>query len=477
MIRPRTFDKTILSILSIVTGILLFLSSFVFMLNNIFFNSEFQKEAVSKLGIGGYVIHLADEMSSEDVLLQNETVPAFGDIVTSDLINRNVQSLIDGLIQYFKGNTNTLPDIHLPDFTDCAGVARGFDINEGYPERINLNGLLMMLGEPRIADIMLVINLFQFILSQIPYLCLFIMIMFCTMMFHKSAAPVEICVRIQFTVAVYSILCVSSGFLIQLLLYLQPLNYLSFDYIPEFVSGRVLTGYITYCANSLSVQLIFSGIILFGGVYAAILFLKRSNQKSLSHPSLVICYSKPVFQRATSSYIKHTGLSTQKFAVTALLIITLLTIGFHLQVHLMFQNFSDRNLSRAVAFINGTDPCYQVIDARDDQVYLLHVKVSDKMSGQPVEGLTIRVSNRDKNNYEYIEYCTDAEGSAIFSLGQDGFKLMLYPDRPTSANNLPQWLSYDFEMTKPGMEELQVVLDVHDDGSVYIQETFMQYIP
>ncbi len=475
MIRSRTFDKTILSILSMVTGILLFLSSFSFMLNSIFFNSEFQKEAVSKLGIGGYVIHLADEMSSEDGLLQNKTVHVFGDIVTSDLINRNVQSLIDGLIQYFKGNTNTLPDIHLPDFTDNAGVARGFDIDEGYPEKINLHGLLMMLGEPRITDIILVINLFQFILSQIPYLCFFIMTMFCTMMFHKSAAPTEICIRIQFTAAVYTILCVSSGFLIQLLLYLQSLNYFSFDHMPEFVSGRVLSGYITYCANSLSAQLIVSGIILFGGVYSAIFFLKRSNQKSFSHPSIVICYFKPVFQRATSSYIKHTGLLTKKAAVTTLLIITLLTIGFHLQVHLMFQNFSDRNLSQAVAFIYGTNPFYQVIDARNDQVYLLHVKVSDKMSGQPVEGLTIRVSNRDKNDFEYIEYCTDAEGSAIFSLDQAGFKLMLYPDG--LAYNRPQWLSYEFEMTKPGMEELQVVLDMQADGSVYIQDTFMQYVP
>jgi hypothetical protein len=114
-------------------------------------------------------------------------------------------------------------------------------------------------------------------------------------------------------------------------------------------------------------------------------------------------------------------------------------------------NFADRNLDRAVSFLNGYNH-YQVINARSDQVYLLNVKVVDSVTGLPVKDLETQVGVKGTVTAEPVKCVTDSEGSATFFLDKGSFQLVLGSADAFANYNTSESLSYEFEMTKPGKE-------------------------
>ena len=499
--------KIIIPMVGLVSGIFLFLASFSMLLNSVVYNSEFQKEVFEKLGIYGSVAKLATNLSSEISILQDQYQPIIKNNVTPDLVSTNLKSLIDGLTSYFKGNTNALPDLHLAGMNDTWSIINNSEMNaaSGYDsfnteykqdtsftsspaafkttstqplaslEKINLRVLFMIFGERHITDIMLVISLFQFILSYIPIFALLLFITIFALMLQKK--PLELNSWLKSTAASYILFCLAAGCLIQLILFLKLPYLLSLIDKLEPISEGVLSGYITYCTNTLSVQIILSGTILFGVVQVVTYLLGDTYQNATSISYSPSCSFKSSFTNMITVVKAPDTQFIQKTSILILALIALLGISVYVQINAASRNFSDRNLGRAISFLNGNNNYYQITNARNDQVYLLDVKVIDSITRLPVKNLGANVESNVGNGIEPIRCTTNSDGSAAFLLDKGCFKLMLDPIGPLASYLLPYWPSYEFEMTTPGKEELNVILDRQIYGLPYIKEATMQYIP
>lgn len=478
MIELGALRRIVIPMVGLLSGIFLFLVTFSMLLNNVIYNSEFQKDAFDRLGIYESVVELAETLSTEINISQNQLEPIVKNTVTPDLVSLNVKSLIDGLTNYFKGYTKKLPDLYLAGMNDNNGNA-AFTTTSGQPlavlEKINLRVLFMILDERHINDIMLVISLLQFVLTNIPIFGLLLFVTVLSLMLHKT--PMELRAWLQSTAASYFILCLIAGSLIQLILYMKLPRLVSLIDKLEPISKGVLSGYITYYANTLSVQIILSGMILFGAVQAAVLLSERTYQSASSNACSLSCSFKPSLTSMTTTYKAHNARFIRKTSIVMLALVTLSSVSFYAQFRAASQNFADRNLGQAVSFLKGNNHYYQVTNARKDQVYLLDVKVFDSITKLPVQDLGARVGIKYENGIKPIQCTTDSEGSAVFLLDKGSFRLILDPVGALADYNYPDLLSYEFEMTTPGKAELTVMLERQANGLSFIKNATMQYIP
>lgn len=478
MIELRAMRKIVIPMVGLTSGILLFLVTFSMLLNNVIFNSKFQNDALDRLGIYESVVELAETLSTEINISQNQLEPIVRNTVTPDLVSLNVKSLIDGLTTYFKGYTKKLPDLYLAGMNDNNGNA-AFTTASGQPlaglEKINLRVLFMVLGERHINDIMLVVSLLQFILTNIPIFGLLLFMTVLTLMLHNP--PLELRALLQSTAASYFILCLIAGSLIQLILYTKLPHLVSLIDKLKPISKGVLSEYITYSANTLSVQFILSGMILFGAVQAAVLLSERIHQSTSSDACILSCSYIPSLTSMDITDKAHNAIFIRETSIVMLTLITLSSVSLYIQFREASQNFADRNLGQAVSFLKGNNHYYQVTNARKDQVYLLDMKVLDSITKLPVQDLGARVGIKDKNGIEPIQCTTDSEGSAVFLLDKGSFRLILDPVGALADYNYPDSLSYEFEMTTPGKAELTVMLERQANGLSFIKNATMQYIP
>ncbi len=474
MIGSDTLRKKVIPItIGLAAGILLFLTAFSVILNNIVYSSEFQKEAFDRLGTYGIIVELAETFSTEINIPQDELKPIVQKTVTPELADFNIKLLIDGFISYFRGYTKSLPDIHLATSFAPPGAAAAQSLAS--IEKINLSVLFMIFDERHITNIMLVISLFQFALTYIPIFALLLFVTLFALLLQKPAR--ELRAWLQSTVATYSVLCLAAGCLIQFILFFI-LPYLSglIDK-PKLLSEKELTSYIIICANTLSVQLILLGTILFGAVHAAVILSDYAGKSTSADICTHTCSCELSFAGINAIEQAQNTQFSRKISIILLVLISLSSIGFYAQVQTARQSFTNRNLARAVSFLKGDNYYYQVVNARNAQVYLLDVTVLDSITQLPVQDLAAKVSASGENDNESIRCSTDSKGSAVFLLGKGCYRLTLDYLGSLADYSLPERPSYEFEMTVPGKSELTVILDRQANGLTYIKEATMQYIP
>lgn len=504
--------KIIMPMVGLVSGILLFLASFSMLINSIVFNSEFQKETFENLGMYKSVSELAETFSSDTDIISDQYQPIVKSNITQDLVSINLKSLIEGLTEYFKGNTDSLPDLHLAGINDTWSLINDSTINAttindtnvygsldaesqhnnadisspavktaaaAQPlaslDKINLNVLFMIFGERHITDILLVISLFQFIFSHIPIFALMFFITLFAIMLNSNLADFR--VWLKSSVTSFFLLCLAAGCLIQLIFITKLPYLLSLLDKLEPISEGVLSGYITYCTNTLSVQIILSGIILFCTVQASVYLFENKYQSVISVNCSLSCSLEPSFIYKPIKEKAHKIQSQRKTSILIYALIALLGISVYVQTNTASHDFIKRNLGRAISFLHGNNYYYQIVNARNEQVYLLDVKVLDSITQLPVKDLGAKVRSTDGNELEPIRYITDSEGSTAFLLDKGNFKLVLDSVGPLTSYSIPNWPSYEFEMTTPGKEELTIMLDRHIYGLPYITGAFKQYIP
>lgn len=491
MIRSGAFRKMVMPMIALLSGIILFLSSFSMLLDNILYSSEFQKDAFNRLGIYQSVSELAERLSTEISLPQEQLEPIVKSLVTPDMISLNIKSLIEGMINYFKGNTEALPDLHLATsiqtninskqqgdiaaMSTSAAFAAEYTPSLAGLDKVNLSVLFMYWGEGRATDIMLVISLLQFILAYIPIFGFLLFITIFLFFIHKSTLMLRS--WLQNTAVFYCITCLSVSCLIQLVLYLQLPHLLSLIDQLNPVTKNVLSSYIIYCLNTLTVQVILSGTILFGAVQAAVQLFERTIRYSIFDAYHLSFSKKTVFTSFRTMNKAHNEVSTRKTSIITLTLVVLTSISIFLSSNEIRRDFMDRNLGRAVSFLKGNSNHIKAVNARNDFIYLLEVKVLDSITKLPVQNLGIRVDKLGEMSIEPIRCPTDSGGSAAFLLGKGSFILVMDYFDILSNYDQPDSLPYEFELTIPGKSELTVMLDRQPAGLSSIAEANLQYIP
>ncbi|MEN6312614.1 MAG: hypothetical protein ABFD25_00030 [Clostridiaceae bacterium] len=445
MIHSGFCNKIVIPVIGLVMGIVLFLVSFTMIFDSILFNSAFQDKAFSNIGFYNHAAEIAGTLSSGISVSETETEsvtdikPIFNSADSPDLISKNIKSVTDGLISYFRGYTDQLPDLHLTADNDSV--------------KVNLSIIFMIFGEFNITDVLLVISLLQFVLK---YISVFGMILFLTIFYiilNTDKKSFYACLKI--TAAISFILCLTAGILILLGLKNVLPGILAQTDRFEAISSEVMKEYISYFANTLSAQLILLGTTIFAVVWMVLFLFERLCTAGFCIP-----------------------LPNRTAAAAVLLLSALLSsVIFYTQIKSAHQNFADRNLSRAVSFINGRVQYYQITDARNDPVYLLDVKVLDSITKLPVPNLSAYVSVSGENGIWFNHSYTDSDGVAAFLLDKGHFSLELDSGGILADYNPPGLLSFEFDMAMPGKSELVILLDKQTYGMMSVKKAVLQYIP
>lgn len=456
-------QKIIIPLIGLVMGILLFLAAFAALLDGILFSSEFQEKALNNIGIYSHAAEIAGTLSSGIGAPETgagsltDIKPFFSSTASPDLISQNIKSVTDGLISYFKGYTEELPDLHL--------------IADNESVKVNLSIIFIIFGEFNITDVLLVISLLQFVLKYVSIFGLLLFLALLYIMLNTDKKGFYGFLNI--TAAICLILCLAAGILILVGLNNAPPAVLAQMERFEAISPDVLKGYISYCANTLSARLILLGIAVFAAVRISLLLFER---RGAGPGSLGISLSKETAPARNYS-VPPRKPRLCKAAAMLLLPALLSSAVFYVQIRWAYQDFAGRDLSRAVSFIKGRVQYYRITDATNDPVYLLSIKVLDSTAKLPVPDLSAFVSVSGGKGSRLIHSYTDSDGAAVFLLDQGRFSLELYSGG-ILADYTPSGLpSFEFDMAMPGKSELVILLDSQAGGTPSVKEAVLQYIP
>lgn len=464
----KASHKFYISIIGLITGFLLFIASFSILLDNTLFNSEYYKTASEKLGTYSLIAEIAENPvkdltakiseSSDTSALSIQTADSVmgqqkslmkslvEDNISDKMVRLNVDSLIDGLLRYFKGETVSLPDLQL------AGPAA--------LKSINLQVLIMYMGESRISNALHLVSLSQYILVHIPVFLMFLLPVIVVYMLKKTPGVIQY--WLKRTAFFYSMFYLAAALLTQLLPHIFLKSILSkIDFLQFSSLSGLLSNHIFYFANLLTFYSLQSGMLLYAGVNTAIL----ANTHFLNEKK--------------SGTMPYTELVSKGGAVWVMAIALISGTIFYISLQSSSFEFYNRNLGQTLAQLWESNPLYRVTDARDDLVYLLEVHMVDSDTKNPLAniGIHIEQSSSQGSCYQTASILTDSTGTATLMLNKGTYTLTLDSYNMFTGFGDTQSHSYQFEMLTPGKSELNISLCENNSGLPYLADASLQFIP
>ena len=464
----KSSRKFYISIIGLITGLLLFISSFSMLLNNTVFSSESYKTAFEKSRTYSLLAEMAEtpakdftskilgssdaaalDIQTDDSVIGQQKMlmkSMVEDNVSDKMVRLNTDNLIDGLMEYFKGGTNSLPDLQL------AGSAA---LNT-----VNLQVLIMYMGESRISDVLHLVSLSQYLLVHIPTFLLFLFPIIMAYMLKKS--PAEIQHWLLSSAFFYSVLSLTACLLTRLLpaIFLKSIP-AGIDFIPSSFLSELLGKPVFYFVNELSFYTFVSGMLFYVGINTALQINMRyaDDRRTVNNP-----FIETVSKRKT---------------ILVLGVVLVSGMLFHNNLQSSILEFDKRDLGQTLAQLWENNPLYRVTDARNDLVYLLEVHMIDGNTEKPIAnvGLHIEKSNSQDAVYRSHGILTDSNGTATFMLEKGSYTLMLDSYNLFAGFNDTQTHSYQFEMLTPGKSELRVLIGEKNTGLPYLADASLQFIP
>jgi hypothetical protein len=461
-----------ISVISLITGLLLFAASFSMLLNNTAFNSKYYEKAFEEFGTYSLITELAGNpakdltskisASSESTALSIEEADSVidqqktlmnslvEDNVSDKMVRLNVDSLIEGLLSYFKGETGSLPDLHL---TGSAAL-----------KSVNLQVFVMYMGENSIWNVLHLVSLYQYLLVHIPIFLLFLFPFIFAYMLKKSPGVIQYwLLKSAFFYCVFSM---TAGLLIQLLPYILIKNifiknFLSkIDLLQPSLSG-LLTNHVFHLTNVLTFYTLLSGTLLYLGVHAAL----QANTRFIN-------YKK-------NGALSFSLLFSKKRTIFVLAIVLVSASIFYVNLQSSKYEFYHRNLGQTLAQLWKNNPIYRVTDAHNDLVYLLEIHMVDSNTKKPLANVGINIENSSgQNTADQPSFtATDSAGTATYLLDKGSYTLTLDSYNMLAGFGDAQLYSCRFEMLTPGKSELTVVLTQKKAGLPYLDNASLQFIP
>ncbi len=486
------YKKPEIYISGLVASLLLFLALLAVQFDNVFFNSSFQTAAVNKLSIYERIISPSDRslLKSTDTPLES----AVKNSITPDLFDKNVKSLIDGLIDFVSGRAKNLPDLYIAG-ADKLSIATSAGITPAAVEKINLQLVMMFSSKQNYNDILSVISLVQFILKYLPVFLLLLLAAVVNAILRRNSS--EIIDWMHVVLLSYFILCWFAALLISLTPWLIPFSRLSG--LPEYTVTGILSDYIRYCSGTISLGILLSGLALLAGMRFADFLCGRLNECNetggLTNSSLDLnlrfvrhetgsiwnrtrlttfqdrsktaqtCFL-PI--RARSMPVKPRSIRFQGRAIPKLLAVTaiysILAFALANNIDTMFHK---RNLGQAVSYIIGNLSYNCYTDARNEDVCLLNIKLLNENDKTPVRNMQAAIYPLDSesrgkaiSDKEATPEKADEYGSVSFLLSEGEFRLELYPSDLSGyrGQTVSDPLSYDLSLSSPGRIDLAITL-------------------
>lgn len=424
------------------SGKTLFNSEFhrqLFIRNNIFTHT---RSAVTN-SMNNFISKLKNS-SPQEYQQNKEIFDMLEKSATEDMVNRNLDTLRDGIFSYISGEKSFLPDLtfSLISVGNTGNTAQSNNIG-GFSaqaltkiDKVNLEAILQSFGRNDIIDYLSILKLINYLINKIPGILLLISVILCLITLSMSTRFIDIARWLStfFTAGGGISLLIGAG----LAFYSYAVMPLYSSYIAMSVPlpGEVILSYIRDCLLVLIAFFALSGIL--GLSFAAgIHFLP----KHLS--SFILRMSSVSSSNGRTSLIKNIMRSfvledekalkkkSRSVILNALLILSVLTvlIAINYRYSAIKNDFQENDFNTVWLKMNGTASVKEVVAAKDAAIYDIDVRIVDEKSSSPIPNLRVYVYGKSASGKrEFNESkLTDRTGSSKFSLDKGSFRIYFNP--------------------------------------------------
>lgn len=454
MKHPNSGARNIFLIfISILAGLCLFTAQSTLIMNKSILNSEFHKNLFNKnniyeyakTGIKSSISNLHCNIKNISPKMFNRYTSIFSAIntlVTPELVEYNIDNLAEEIFEYFEGQKSFLPDIYLNlnnemRYAQNDKTPSGNNNNHvtgilGRIRKVNLNAILLYMDKTDILNFLSLFKGFYKALLLVPYLSILLfLLIFITLIliYPKSESILK---YIGISVGICALLSVISG----LTAYIFSLrNSFPYTFSIYILPENIVRSYIKDCIITLSVSLLSTGLILLIASFIIIRFsslqqfrnLRINNTFSLAKNSAVIMIPILVFTIFTQNIY-----SSFKYE----------------KPYDFIKTISSPGISPAKA---------NVIQAENETIYALQLKVTDRNSGSPVENIKININGKSKNNRWYNKTGITDKSGYKFILDEGTFECTFLDNKFIKSYNIPSPFLFDLE--KAGTTVITVYLD------------------
>lgn len=465
--------KALTSVLAVISGILLFAAAAAASLDADLFNSSFHLNLINKYGVYSQLEKAVDN-SLKNYLKDVESGPAedekqkeqlfslVNSAVTPDMVKLNTDALVEGLMEYFSGEARFLPDVYLKPANAKPAPESNGAIEQASPaerqplagiDRISLNVLLMYMDRYDVINALSEIRLARFALSYAPvFLSLFSALLLVLAMTFAGGREVK--ARLSQAILAAGVSGIAASILVFGLGLLYLPVYLASSPLTKNFQRDALYGYLRACIERPAVLL-----AVFGVVLLAMAFITRLLPKTILKDIIRKLAPRPAFIKKLIRF-PVPGVSKKYVkALAGTLLVLLLAGAFMVKAEAMKGDFHSKDLGAALERLRGINPYTRVIAARDGIIYSVEVRMVDRESGDPVQGLEMSLdgSSADGNKAYSESGTSDSSGKARFNITKGDFKLEFDPSKFPESYKMPA--PYPFEITTAGTTIITVSLE------------------
>ena len=419
-----------------------------------------QTGSIMKSSLDDYLKAL-DSGSPESLKQQEQLVSFIKKAITPEMIKLNIDSIIEGLLKYFKNEARFLPDIYINPIQDkpLHELQTNVDKDDKVSgeslariDKINLSVILMYMNRSDITDKLSVVRLFQFALAKLPPLAglLFAVSLLSSLLLMKNKR--ELTGWVKITALLTGCAFAVSG--VSLLIYLYCVLSANHSYISLSVPLQAESA-VVYMQNWLYPSALFFLIVGIASILFVPLFKLLTNftsdWKNISWFKKSIPVKNSLIEICGGKY----GIKPV-FAAISLLLILLFAF---LYIGSLKREFLTNDLTVAVERMKGVTSFSRVVFAQDAAVNTLELRMVDRKTNTPVQGIYTKISGKSaiSGNSFNEAVASDYEGKSKTTLDIGSYKLSFDSTQFPNDYKLPP--PYLFEMEAAGSTVITISLD------------------
>jgi hypothetical protein len=462
--------KIIILITAVIAGICIFATIASAMLDNSLFNQIPHKKLFEKYGIYSYIGNTAKNYFSEysknlgkdspdNIKQQQELVSLIDKALTQEMISMNINSIMDGLVSYFKSETRFLPDLYLKPASEVgtvkneAGTSNPTAANSlAGIDRINSSIILMYMNRTDISDKLMVVRLFQFALSKLPLISC-ILVVICLLCGYLAVG------RKKHLFAWYKITLLTAG----VIFFVCAIALLAFIYLflPRSIEIKSLFAVLPESVTSGYIKDWLSPYILLLSVSGAIAFSLIPLLKYITFKvenSKIISYISRRFS-VIENIKKNPAITKYARIIVSSVFLLVLIIFSIVQLQIARNEFHSKDLTVALDRMKGITAFSRVVYAKDAAVYALEIRIVDKKTELPVQGIQMHITGKSANKGTAFDLLktSDTEGKAKVMLDEGSFNISFSYDKFPEEYIMPS--PYYFKIESAGTTVLTISLD------------------
>ncbi|MCX8129939.1 MAG: hypothetical protein N3I35_07565 [Clostridia bacterium] len=436
---------------AILSGISLFIIFTTANINNTVLEASYHSQLFSKHDIykkahsvisssmNQYIDSLK-KASPEDFVQHKQVFDLLRKSVTPDLVKFNVDSIREGLFQYFRGERKFLPDIYLStsksDLKESTGniekTGTVTSPNSPYQaltkiEKINLSAILLYINRSDIYDTFFKIKFLYYAFDQIPGFFILVLFLLAFIGIYTCSKFTSATRWIAAFTLTGGVLSIFSGIGLFFYTYsLMPKNiYPLVMSLP--LQKDVVISYLDDCIKPIAVSASVFGVFLIF-LSAAFFYL----------PAIIPLLFSSKKTNNKEKFVFSNSYRILKNTLFAFFCLLLLSVIFY-KLNVIASDFEANGFGMAITKMKNANTVTQIISAKDEAVYTLHVKLVDSKTNAPITNTKIFVDGKSTITDKYLSksILTDEAGTAKFTLDKGAFRISFDSDNFPTQYQIP----------------------------------------